>query len=127
MKKFLLALLVVICFGGAAANAQQRTKLYDGVYIVNYGGGTYGIEDDSTQQCISISIAQDYIDRSNNQKMYKVVCGKWSKRVVKAGINAAVAYGITQTAGTGTKIVKAAGTAANWIYEDFCEYWESKL
>ncbi len=127
MKKILLFTIAIFALCSSAVNAQHRTKLYDGVYLVNYGGGSYGIEDDNTQQCISISIAQEYIDRDNNEKLYKIVCGKWSKRVVKTGINAAVAYVITQTSGAGTAIAKVAGKAAEWIYEDFCENWESRL
>lgn len=127
MKKVLLLVVAIFTLCNFAANAQQRTKLYDGVYIVNYGGGTYGIEDDRTQQCISISIAQEYIDRENNRTFYKVVCGKWSQRVVKTGIKAAVEYVGKKTAGAGTKIAKVIGKAAEWIYEDFCESWESRL
>lgn len=127
MKKFILMFVAIFCLGNFVTNAQQRTKVYDGVYIVNYGGGVYGIEDDNTKQCISISIAQEYIDRSNNQMMYKVVCGKWTKRVVKLGIAAAAEYVIIQSAGAGTKIAKAAKYAAQWAYEDFCDKWESKL
>lgn len=126
MKKFILMLIAIFCLGNFATNAQQRTELYDGVYIVNYGGGVYGIEDDNTKQCISISIAQEYIDRANNQMMYKVVCGKWSQRVVKLGIKAAAKYVITKSAGSGTKIAKAAEYAAQWAYEDFCANLESK-
>ena len=127
MKRIALLAVAIFTLCNFAVNAQQRTKLYDGVYIVNYGGGTYGIEDDRTQQCISISIAQEYIDRENNKTYYKVVCGKWSKRVVKLGIKSAVAYGIVQSAGAGTKIAKAAGIAAEWVYDDFCESCESRL
>ncbi len=127
MRKILLLAVAIFSFCSLAVNAQQKTKLYDGVYIVNYGGGIYGIENDKAQQCVSISIVKEKIDRENNEKMYKVVCGKWTKRVVKLGIKSAVAYGIAQTAGAGTKIAKAAGIAAEWVYEDFCEYWESKL
>ncbi len=129
MKKILLTVVAVLCFWGAV-NAQQRTKLYDGVYIVNYGGGVYSIENDHTQQCISISIAQDYIDRANNQKVYKVVCNGVTKRVVKRGIKEAIKIGITYVGISGPAkdhIVDIASGAANVVYDGLCDSWGSSF
>lgn len=129
MKKILLMLVAVICLGGFAANAQSRTKLYNGVYLVNYGGGTYGIEDDNTQQCISLSVAQAGIDRRNNQMAYRVVCGSFTRTVVKAGLKEAIkagvkAAGVTQGA---SLIVSAASFAADKVYDGLCDYWGSSF
>lgn len=108
--------------------AQSRTKIQEGLYIVNYGG-KYVIEDDVIQRSISIEVSQERIDDRNNKIMYNVVCGKWTKRIVKTGLNYAIKEGIKQAAATGgsTLIVSAAGTVAQWIYDDACEYWDKKM
>lgn len=126
MKKILLAIVAVFCLGGFTVNAQQRTKLYDGVYIVKYGTGVYSIENDHTQQCISISVAQDYIDRANNQKVYKVVCNGITKKVVKGGVKAAIKAGVTYVGITGpaaNHVTNIASYAANKVYDDLCDSW----
>lgn len=107
--------------------AQRKTKIQDGISIVDYGG-RYVIEDDINQRSISIEISQERIDDRNNEKMYKIVCGKWTKRIVKTGLNYAIKEGVKQaaTSGGSTLIVSAAGTIAQWIYDDACEYWDKK-
>lgn len=122
---FLVALLSIVI--GTNASAQNRTKVGDGVYLVTYGS-TAVIEDEKNQRSISIEIAQESIDRQTNQKIYKVACGKWTKRVVKDGLKAAIAGGIAASGATGgtSAIVSAASTAALYIYEDVCEYYGEK-
>lgn len=128
MKRLALlfvALLSIVI--GTNSSAQNRTKVGDGVYLVTYGS-TAVIEDEKNQRSISIEIAQESIDRQTNQKIYKVACGKWSKRVVKDGLKAAIAGGIAASGATGgtSAIVSAASTAALYIYEDVCEYYGEK-
>lgn len=122
---FLVALLSIVI--GTNASAQNRTKVGDGVYLVTYGS-TAVIEDEKNQRSISIEISQESIDRQNNQKIYKVACGKWTKRVVKDGLKAAIAGGIAASGATGgtSAIVSAASTAALYIYEDVCDYYGEK-
>lgn len=122
---FLIALLSIVI--GTNASAQNRTKVGDGVYLVTYGS-TAVIEDEKNQCSISIEISQESIDRQTNQKIYKVVCGKWTKRVVKDGLTAAIAGGIAASGATvGTSaIVSAVSTAALYIYEDVCDYYGEK-
>ena len=122
---FLVALLSIVI--GTNASAQNRTKVGDGVYLVTYGS-TAVIEDEKNQRSISIEIAQESVDRQTNQKIYKVACGKWTKRVVKDGLKAAIAGGIAASGATGgtSAIVSAASTAALYIYEDVCEYYGEK-
>lgn len=128
MKRFalLLVALVSIVFG-TNAFAQSRTKVGDGVYLVMYGNKAV-IEDDNNQRSISVEISQESIDRQTNQKIYKVACGKWTKRVVKDGLKAAIAGGIAASGATGgtSAIVSAASTAALYIYEDVCDYYGEK-
>lgn len=128
MKRLALLLVALLSIAiGTNASAQNRTKVGDGVYLVTYGS-TAVIEDEKNQRSISIEIAQESIDRQTNQKIYKVACGKWTKRVVKDGLKAAIAGGIVASGATGgtSAIVSAASTAALYIYEDVCEYYGEK-
>lgn len=128
MKRFalLLVALVSLVFGTNAL-AQSRTKVGDGVYLVMYGNKAV-IEDDNNQRSISVEISQESIDRQTNQKIYKVACGKWTKRVVKDGLKAAIAGGIAASGATGgtSAIISAASTATLYIYEDVCDYYGEK-
>ena len=126
MKKVL-----IICFAVIGivftANAQERTKIKDGLYLVSYGK-TVVIEDEVNQRSISMEIAQEGIDQRNGEKVYNIVCGKWTKRVVKYGLKVAVAEGIKAAALTegASLAVSAAAELANWIYDDVCEYYGEK-
>lgn len=122
---FLVALVSIVI--GTNATARNRTKIGDGVYLVTYGS-TAVIEDDKNQRSISIEITQESIDRQTNQKIYKVACGKWTKRVVKDGLRIAIAGGIAASGATGgtSAIISAASTAALYIYDDVCEYYGEK-
>lgn len=126
MKRFFLiisAILVVTI----SANSQERIKVMDGLYLATYGNTTV-IEDEINQRTISMDVAQDGIDQKNGEKMYKVVCGQWTKRVAKFGLKAAVAAGI-KAAGlsAGASLaVSAAAELASWIYDDTCERYGEK-
>ena len=125
MKKVLLvaiALFVVI-----AVNAQERTKIKDGLYLVRYGN-TAVIEDDENSRTISISVTKEIDDRNTGEATYNVVCGKWTKRVAKYGLKTAVAAGITFSGATygASLAVSAAAELASWIYDDVCEYYGEK-
>lgn len=127
MKKVLLICFAVV---GVAftTNAQERTKIKDGLYLVSYGK-TVVIEDEVNQRSISMEIAQEGIDQRNGEMVYNVVCGKWTKRVVKFGLKSAVAAGIKAAALTegASLAVSAAAELANWIYDDVCEYYGEKF
>ena len=120
--------MLLSLFIGINAFAQTKTKISEGVYLVRYGN-TAVIEDDKNQRSISIEISQEIKDRQTNEKVYNVVCGKWTKRVVKDGLKAAITAGIAAAGSSiGTSaIVSAASTAALYIYEDACEYYEEKV
>ena len=120
-------LIFAFLLTGSCAMAQQKTKIQDGLYIVNYAG-TYVIEDETNQRSISIEITQERADARNSETMYKVVCGKWTKRVVKTGLNYAIKEGIKHTVSTAgsSLMVSAIGAIAQWIYDDVCDYWEQK-
>lgn len=125
MKKALL--IVVALFAVIVTNAQDRIKIKDGLYLVSYGK-TVVIEDDVNQRSISMEIAQEGIDQRNGEKIYHVVCGKWTKRTVKDGLKAAIAGGIAASSASGgtSLMISAAATLANYIYDDACEYYGEK-
>lgn len=124
MTTCFIGLLIV---GSTAVSAQTKTKISDGLYIVDYAG-TYVIEDEINQRSISITITEEIKDRQTDEKIYRVVCGKWSKRTVKDGIKAAIAAGIAASGASGgtSAMVSAAATLALYIYDDYCEYLERK-
>lgn len=127
MKKYLLvAIALLAClFSITNASAQTRIKIKEGLYLVSYGSSSV-IEDDVNQRSISIQITQEISDKKTNQKVYSVVCGKWTKRVVKDGLKAAIAAGIAAsgTSGGTSLIISAAATLANYIYDDVCDYYK---
>lgn len=127
MKKLTLILIAIIACVAYTTNtyAQSRQKIKDGVYLVSYGN-TAVIEDDKNQRSISIQVIKDINTQNSRQQTYNVVCGKWSKRVVKDGLKAAIAAGIKAAAVTegASLIINAAATAAMYVYDDVCEYYK---
>lgn len=115
--------------GGGNQNSsdQGRVKVADGLYLVSYGGEVI-IEDDINQRSISVSVTKEVDDYQSGKATYEVVCGKWSKRVVKDGLKAAIAGGIAASGASGgtSLMISAAATLANYIYDDICEYYGTK-
>lgn len=128
MKKlFVLVVAIFSIMISTNASAQNRIELSKGVYLVSYGNSAV-IEDDNNQRSISIKISQEVKNRQTGEKIYNVVCGKWTKRVVKDGLDAAITAGIVAgatTSGAGY-IVSAAAKAAKYIYDDVCDYYGEK-
>ncbi len=102
-------------------NAQiQRTKLYDGVYIVSDGYSTV-IENDNTQQTILLSVYQE--ENSFGEKIYEVVCGNSrSKKIVKGGLKAAISAALKST-GAGWLASWSVSEAVDYIYDNVCDYY----
>ncbi len=128
MKKlFTLVVAIFSILISTNASAQNRIELSKGVYLVSYGNSAV-IEDDNNQRSVSIQISQEIKNRQTGEKIYNVVCGKWTKRVVKDGLDAAITAGIiagATTSGSGY-IVSAAAKAAKYIYDDVCDYYGEK-
>lgn len=122
MKRVLL--VIIALFAVVTANAQERIKVKEGLYLVSYGR-TVVIEDEENQRSISMEIAQEGIDQRNGEMVYNVTCGKWTKRTVKDGLKIAIAGGIAASGASGgtSLIISAAATLANYIYDDVCEYY----
>ena len=112
---------------GNPSFTQTKTKISEGLYLVDYAG-TYVIEDEVNQHSISITITEEIKNRQTDEKIYKVVCGKWTKRTVKDGLDYAIQAGIIAAVPTkGTSlIVSAAAKLAKYIYDDYCEYLEKQ-
>lgn len=126
MKRIALTFVAVLSIIiGTNLSAQNKTKVGDGVYLVTYGS-TAIIEDEKNQRSISIEISREIKNKQTNEKIYTVACGKWTKRVVKDGLKAAIAGGIAASGATGgtSAIISAASTAALYIYEDVCDYYK---
>lgn len=115
------------------ANAQRRTKISDGVYIVNYAN-TWTIEDDNTQQSISLSV--DKREDRSGRPVYDILCGnKYTKGVaktaLKGGITSALsaagaALGGPGGATLGAVISTYVNSIASNIYDDVCDYYKDK-
>lgn len=140
MKKILIALVAVLAFvlSSNEVDAQQRTKLADGFYLVKYGN-TYTIEDDKTQQCITLSVER----RKDNygRPIYDIFCGnKYTKGLIKttlqsgitraftsagAAIGASVSGGAATVTGAsiGAFLSRYANDLASLIYDDICDYY----
>lgn len=126
MKRIALTFVAVLSIIiGTNLSAQNKTKVGDGVYLVTYGS-TAIIEDEKNQRSISVEISREIKNKQTNEKIYTVACGKWTKRVVKDGLKAAIAGGIAASGATGgtSAIISAASTAALYIYEDVCDYYK---
>lgn len=131
MKKFFITLFLLLTISGVKMYAQSnRYDLGNGLTLVTYGSSAV-IEDEKNQRSISIDIVreqQEAREHERNKVIYKVVCGKWTKRVVKDSLNAAIAAGIAAAKASGgtSLMVSAASKLANYIYDDICEYYEDE-
>ena len=107
--------------------AQQRTRLADGVTLVNYGSFQI-IEDDNRQQSIRVEVKEtEKKESSTGETIYAVFCeNKFVRNVTRSGLSAAITAGIKAT-GWGSAVpswlVNAAVSAA---YEYVCEYLKKK-
>lgn len=128
MKRLLtLVITLVLVTLTTTVFGQNRIKIKDGLYLATYGNSVI-IEDDINQRSISLSITKEVQDYQTGKATYEVVCGKWSKRVVKDGLKLAIASGIAaaKVSGGTSLMISAAGTLANYIYDDVCAYYEDQ-
>ena len=135
MKRLLVIILSVFAFLliPCNANAQKKTKISDGVYLVTYGK-TAVIEDDNSQRSISLSV-EKHEDRSG-RPVYDVLCGNkytkdLAKTALKAGITSALSAAGASLGGPGGAALGATISAyvnsiASNIYDDVCDYYKDK-
>lgn len=116
------------------ADAQKRTKIKDGVYLVSYGN-TFVIEDDNSQQSkplVNLSVKR-HEDKSG-RPIYDILCGnKYTKDIAKTSLKLTLSSVITSAATTiggvggaavGGIISTYATSIASNIYDDVCNYYK---
>lgn len=115
-----LSILCVFFANTASGNAQKRTKIADGYYLVNYGG-TQVIEDDNRQMSIEVKVEKAGKD-SYGQQLYNVMCkNQLVKNVAKGGLSAAIKSALTAA---GVPIPSwVIGPAVSYIYDAICDYY----
>ena len=113
-----------------SAKAQTRTKISNGVYLVNYAN-TWTIEDDNTQQCITLSI--DKREDRSGRPVYDILCGnKYTKGVAKTALKGGITSALSAAGAAlgvpelGARIGKYVNSIASDIYDDVCDYFKDK-
>ena len=134
MKKIVIILLSIVMSIPVFA---ERYRIGEGLTLVTYGN-TAVIEDENTQQSISLSIEKK--QDSNGMSTYDLFCGnKYTKGVMKTSLQFAISSIITSAAGAigtaggpagtaagatiGALVSKYASNIASNIYDDVCDYY----
>lgn len=114
------ALLVVMLLSAANINAQQRTKIGEGVYLTTYGNVSV-IEDDNAQMTLQLKVEKAGTN-SVGETVYNVLCGnKLVKGLVKAGLTKGIQSAL---AASGIPLPSwAVGPIVSEIYDAVCEYY----
>lgn len=123
MKKLITMALSVLCLlfaGTNIVNAQQRTKIADGYYLVNYGN-VQVIEDDNRGMTYEVRVEKAGTN-SYGEQLYNVLCkNETVSKVAKGGLSYAI-----------TKALNAAGIPIpSWVvgplvakmYDYICDYY----
>ena len=123
MKKIFsvaLSIMCLICANSITANAQQRTQIADGYYLVNYGN-VQVIEDDNRQMSIEVKVEKAGTNNYGEQ-LYNVLCKNTTiKSVAKGGLSAAIKSALTAA---GVPIPSwVIGPAVSYIYDAVCNYF----
>lgn len=122
MKNILIAIIASLFFV-FNANAQQRTKMADGIYLVSYGN-TFVIENEILQRTETLSVKQE--KNSFGEEVYEVLCGNsYSKTVAKYALTGAVSAALTAS-GVGAWATGLAAALTSTIYEEVCDYYDNK-
>lgn len=135
MRKSLFILVSLFICASAFA---ERYSFGNGITLITYGN-TAVIEDDNTQQSISLSIEKR--EDSYGQSVYDILCGnQYTKGVTKQLIKDVLSVAIpaaTEAIGTSSTFGAASGVGASIgvaitpyinsivsnIYDDACEYF----
>lgn len=115
--------LSVMCFlfaNTTIANAQQRTKIADGYYLVNYGS-VQVIEDDNRGMSIEVRVEKAGTNNYGEQ-LYNVLCkNEMVKAVAKGGLKEAITRALNAA---GVPIPGwVVGPAVSYIYDAICDYY----
>lgn len=135
MKKIILALIAVfaVLMISDNANAQKKTKIADGLYLVSYGN-TCVIEDDNNQQSLRLKV--DMRKDGSGRPIYDLLCGnKYTKGIAKTALQGAITYGLASAgaamggasgAAFGAYLSKYANSIASNFYDDVCDYYKDR-
>ena len=136
MKKILVVLTaLVLCLPAFS----ERYRIGEGLTLITYGN-TAVIEDDNSQQSISLSVERR--EDNNGRPVYDVFCGnKYTKGIMKTSLQLAITSIITTVAASigssagpggtvagasmGATVSKYANNIASNIYDDVCKYFEN--
>ncbi|MDE7377554.1 MAG: hypothetical protein K2N13_01150 [Paraprevotella sp.] len=114
----------VVCFfalANSSMQAQQRTKIKDGVYLVSYGN-TFVVEDDINQRSIQLRV--DRKQDNSGRPVYDILCGnKLTKAIAQTALKGAIRYALVQT-GVAAWVTPYATTIAGLAYDAVCEYYK---
>ena len=135
MKKSIVMVFSIICLlfvSTNVANAQEWTKIGDGLYLVSYGN-TAVIEDDIHQCTLNLKVEKSDRKDSNGRPLYDFFCGnKYTKGIAKTGLKSAITAGLTAAgayiggpsgAAAGATIAQYANSIASNFYDDVCDYF----
>lgn len=128
MKRLLL-IIAAFLLAFPFVQAQQRTKIVEGVYLVRYGN-TAVVEDDINKMTWNLSvIAEENTDdmgRKLGEYVYTFACAnKYTKGVTKFALKGAIVSTLTSaTVGAGAITADFAATMALIYYDDVCEYYK---
>ena len=105
------------------AEAQQRTKIGEGIYLTTYGNVSV-IEDDNAQMTLQIKVEKAGTN-SVGETVYNVLCGN---RLVKGLVKAGLTKGIQSAlAASGIPLPSwAVGPIVSEIYDSVFEYFGEK-
>lgn len=128
MKKLLL-IIAAFMLALPFVQAQQRTKIIDGVYLVRYGN-TAVVEDDINKMTWNLSVTAeektDNMGRKLGEYVYTFACAnKYTKGLTKFALKGAIVSTLTSaTVGAGVITADIAATMALIYYDDVCEYYK---
>ena len=99
----LLSIMCLLFANTTTANAQQRTKIVDGVYLVRYGN-TAVVEDDINQKTWNLSVEaeekKDSQGHPTGELIYNLACGnKYTKGLTKMALSGAISVSLSAVAG----------------------------
>lgn len=119
----LLSIMCLLFANTTTANAQQRTKIADGYYLVSYGN-VQVIEDDNRGMSIQVKVEKAGKNTSGEQ-LYNVLCKNQTiKAVAKGGLSAAIKSVLTAA---GVPVPSwVIGPAVSYIYDAICNYYGEK-
>lgn len=115
-----LSVMCLLFASTTSANAQQRTKIADGYYLVSYGN-VQVIEDDNRGMSIEVKVEKAGTNNYGEQ-LYNVLCKNQTiKAVAKGGLTQAIKSALTAA---GVPIPTwVLGPAVSYIYDAICDYY----